>query len=93
VPRYSIGDLEHLTIGYEGQRLPFSAIARRLGRARSAMHDGEGVLLLKGPGIRRGIKLPDAQLVDIAPTLLHAAGVAVPDGLDGAMLDVFKAIH
>jgi arylsulfatase A-like enzyme len=53
------------------------------------MHDERGILILSGEGIRHGLRLPDVRLVDVAPTLLAAAGLPVPAGLDGAVLDVF----
>ena len=89
VPSYRDGDLESLRIRYGDCIVPFTEFTRRLGRVRSAMHDREAILLLRGPGIRQGVRLPDAQVVDVAPTLLRAAGLPVPSGLDGHLLDVF----
>lgn len=89
-PRYRSGDLESLTICSGSRRVPFGYLCRRLGRTRSSMHDERGVLLLHGRGIRSGVRLPDARLVDVAPTLLAAAGLPVPFGLDGVALDVFE---
>lgn len=89
VPRYRRGDLDTLHLEYDGKSVPFADLARPLGRTRSAMHDGEGVFLLAGPGIRPGAQC-SARLVDMAPTLLAAAGLAVPPGLDGSVLDVFS---
>jgi len=41
-------------------------------------------LLIKGPGVPHGRRVPTpVSLVDIAPTLLERAGIAVPEGLDG----------
>ncbi len=41
-------------------------------------------LVVKGPGIPHGRRVPTpVSLVDIAPTLLERAGIAVPEGLDG----------
>jgi len=37
------------------------------------------LLWLKGPGIRRGTRLDRADLVDIAPTLARALGLALPE--------------
>lgn len=43
--------------------------------------------LLAGPGVERGVVRDDiVELRDIMPTLLDAAGVEVPDGLDGYSL-------
>lgn len=89
VARYRDGDLETLCIRFGERTVPFTHLGRRLGRTRSAMHDERGVLLLKGDGIKRGARLPEVRLVDIAPTLLTAAGLPVPAGLDGTTLDVF----
>jgi len=89
VERYRDGSLETLHVAYDGRVAPFSAVARPLGPTRSAMHAEHGLLVLAGPGIRRGEALPPSALVDLAPTLLLAGGVRVPDGLDGDPLDVF----
>ena len=89
VARYRDGDLETLAVRYGDRGVPFSHLSRRLGRTRSAMHDERGMLILYGEGIRRGVRLPDVRLVDVAPTLLAAAGLPVPAGLDGRVLDVF----
>ena len=44
-------------------------------------------LMVKGPGVPHGRRVPTpVSLVDVAPTLLDRAGIAVPEGLDG--LDV-----
>lgn len=44
-------------------------------------------LLLSGPGVdRRGLLAESARTVDVAPTLLALAGLAVPGGLDGRPL-------
>lgn len=47
------------------------------------------LLWLKGPGIRRGFRLPGAELVDIAPTLARALGLSLPQAEGKALEDVF----
>ncbi len=42
-----------------------------------------GVLILHGPGIRRQERLPAVRMVDVMPTLMHAAGLPVAADLDG----------
>ncbi len=58
---------------------------------RSGGHRMEGILIMRGPGVRAGHKLPGAQLVDLAPTILAALGVPIPSDMDGEVLaDVFE---
>jgi len=49
------------------------------------MHRKEGVLMAKGADIED--REVDANLIDIAPTLLHLHGYPVPDDMDGKVLE------
>ena len=49
----------------------------------SGDHRPEGVLIVKGPGIRRAANLDEATVYDLVPTLMRGAKLAVPAGLDG----------
>ena len=50
-----------------------------------------GMCLLHGPGIRQQTEISGARIVDLAPTILHLAGVPLPDDLDGRVLmDAFE---
>ncbi|MGK7913440.1 MAG: alkaline phosphatase family protein [Synechococcus sp.] len=89
IPTYQQGDLEKLTILYEDKRLPFLEIARPLGPCRSAMHDREGVVILRGPGIKSNYHIQNSTLVDIFPTILKVTNMPSQDGLEGKVLDVF----
>jgi predicted AlkP superfamily phosphohydrolase/phosphomutase len=51
--------------------------------ARPGGHRSTGFLLAKGPGISPGSISPDAQGVDIAPTILKLLDAPIPDYLDG----------
>jgi type I phosphodiesterase/nucleotide pyrophosphatase len=51
-----------------------------------AMPAPDGVIFVKGPGIRRGARIEGARLFDIAPTILHAMGQAVAQDMDGTVL-------
>ena len=50
-------------------------------------HRREGIFLASGPNIRRGTILADAQITDIAPTILHLLKVPIPSDTDGRILD------
>jgi predicted AlkP superfamily phosphohydrolase/phosphomutase len=45
----------------------------------------EGILIIKGPGIRKGL-LPDACVYDIAPTILNLYDLPVGKNMDGKVL-------
>jgi predicted AlkP superfamily phosphohydrolase/phosphomutase len=82
-------ELGSLEIQYNGCTFRFSDIAQPVGRRRSAMHAENAVLMLAGPGIRSGVDIGTARLIDIAPTLLKVAGLDALSALDGRVLDVF----
>ena len=57
-------------------------------------HRLNGVLAARGAGIRAGERLDGARIIDIAPTILHLLGQAVPDDMDGQVLtDWFDENH
>ncbi|WP_277555953.1 alkaline phosphatase family protein [Halobaculum limi] len=49
----------------------------------------DGVFLFSGPSFRSEGLTQEARIVDLAPTLLHTMGAAVPEDMDGEVLDVF----
>jgi predicted AlkP superfamily phosphohydrolase/phosphomutase len=48
-------------------------------------HRMEGMLLAAGGGVRPG-RVTGAQIADLAPTILHALGLTVPEEMDGRVL-------
>ncbi|GAB7081727.1 alkaline phosphatase family protein [Megalodesulfovibrio paquesii] len=51
----------------------------------SGRHEQFGILVLHGPGVRHAV-LPWAEMPDVAPTLLHLLGEAVPPHMEGRVL-------
>ncbi len=49
-------------------------------------HRMEGIFIGSGPGFQTGKKPEGADLLDIAPTVLHLLGVPVPSDMDGRVL-------
>ena len=58
---------------------------------QSGGHTQYGVFMAYGPDIKEGEKIDNAQIYDIAPTLLHVYGIPVPSDMDGRVLkEIFK---
>ncbi len=55
-------------------------------RGISGTHRPNGICLLWGPGVKEGTHLQGAHLYDLAPTILHLMGHAVPEDMDGRVL-------
>ena len=54
-------------------------------------HGPDGILLLHGPGIRRGHRLESSHVLDLFPTMLALLGLPVPADAEGRVLeDVFE---
>ncbi|MFC3960247.1 alkaline phosphatase family protein [Halovivax cerinus] len=59
---------------------------------KAASHRSEGMFLAWGDAIVPGTTVPDASVVDVAPTVLHGAGEPVPEQTDGRILtEIFTA--
>ena len=52
----------------------------------SGHHRPEGMVILAGQGIQKGLALQDANIMDLAPTILYAMGLPVPADMDGRVL-------
>jgi len=71
---------------HSGADRPLSTDSR-IGRGRAAdWHRRWGILILSGPAIRKGAEIRDPSLLDIAPTIIALAGLAVPPSLEGRVL-------
>ena len=67
-------------------RLAASSIVERVPAALGGgRHRRYGILLALGPGVTAG-EIDGANIVDLAPTALHAMGLPVPDDMDGRVL-------
>ena len=49
-------------------------------------HHMVGITGLKGPGVKVNLELPQASLLDLAPTILFYMGLPVPNYMDGRVL-------
>lgn len=63
---------------------------RLMGPLELAGHRRNGMVIFKGPHIHAGRKIEAAQIIDLAPTILHIMGVPIPSDMDGKILwDLF----
>jgi predicted AlkP superfamily phosphohydrolase/phosphomutase len=49
----------------------------------TGVHRRDGIILAVGRGVREGRELSRCSIVDVAPTVLAAMGLAIPDDMDG----------
>ena len=88
-------DLHLIMDGYRALAYPmFAADGRVVTEQRlgdSGHHRPDGILIASGPAIGAGGSVDGARLIDLAPTILHLLGVAVPDDLDGVVLQALLA--
>jgi len=60
-------------------------------RFKIADHDLYGIFFACGPGIKKGYKIENAKIYDIAPTILHVFGLPIPNDMDGRVLmEIFE---
>lgn len=60
-------------------------------RGTSGMHRPNGIFLMKGKGVKRGVEITNAGIMDVFPTVMYQMGFPVPDDVDGKVLtDAFK---
>ncbi len=52
----------------------------------SGEHSDDGVLIVSGPQIRRNTVTTEAEIIDVAPSILYLMGLPIPAGTDGKVL-------
>jgi predicted AlkP superfamily phosphohydrolase/phosphomutase len=67
-------------------------------RAPYGTHHPEGVFFARGHGICRGVEIPAAPIMNVAPTLLYSLGLPIPEEMEGnlqiaAFERSFLALH
>jgi predicted AlkP superfamily phosphohydrolase/phosphomutase len=83
-------DLHVVMDGYRTIAFPLFAtdnnLVTRQIRGDSGCHRLHGILVVSGPEIGAGVKVKNARIVDLAPTILHLMGLPVPEDMDGHVL-------
>jgi hypothetical protein len=65
---------------------PYADLVYSTGLVKSGWHDPKGMMILKGPGIRKGGTIANSNNLDIAPTLLSILGMPIPLEMKGCTL-------
>ncbi len=52
----------------------------------SGIHSEWGILIMKGPGIRRGYRFEDATILDMTPTILALRSIPIGEDMDGQVI-------
>ncbi len=60
-----------------------AASSEVLGGDAALWHRNEGIILLAGPGVRRGVWLPPVSILDVTPTILWLMGLPVAGDMAG----------
>ncbi len=83
-------DLHLVMDGYRVIAFPLFATNTRIVteqiRGDSGCHRANGIFVVHGPHIRAGQQIEGANIVDLAPTILHTFRLPVPRDMDGRVL-------
>jgi predicted AlkP superfamily phosphohydrolase/phosphomutase len=52
----------------------------------SGHHRLDGIMIMAGPGVKPGVRIDEASILDLAPTILQVLGTPVPREMDGRVL-------
>ena len=54
-------------------------------------HSPDGIFIAYGENIQKGVRISNAEIIDLAPTILHLMKVPIPKDMDGRVLtEIFK---
>jgi predicted AlkP superfamily phosphohydrolase/phosphomutase len=57
----------------------------------NSRHLPNGIFILKGKEVKKGVKINGVEIIDLVPTILYVMGLAVPEDMDGKiLLDCFQ---
>jgi predicted AlkP superfamily phosphohydrolase/phosphomutase len=84
------GVISGMTSRKEGESECRVAFPRR-DDIRTGEHSMYGTLILWGQGVKSGQVLSNAEIIDLAPTILHVMGQPIPSDMDGRVLT--EAFH
>ncbi|MEW6234292.1 MAG: alkaline phosphatase family protein [Candidatus Omnitrophota bacterium] len=82
--------LQHESIAIADRSYPTSSFF--FSRTFSGEHDPAGIVILAGQDVKRGAKLMEANLLDIAPTILYLLSLPISREMTGRILEEALAV-
>jgi hypothetical protein len=70
----------------EGPSFIYGDLVQFNGQVKSGRHHPEGMLIIYGPGIKRGGRIEECNNLDLAPTMLTLMGIPLPEEMPGRVL-------
>lgn len=59
---------------------------RNTGGLVNGAHGDNGIFILNGPGIKKGVELEGIEIIDLAPTILYLMDLEIPSDMDGRII-------
>ncbi len=69
---------------YDGNRQPLRDMFYE--ELRTGVHHRRGIMVVAGPGVKKGGTFEGADIYDCTPSMLYGLGLPVPDGLPGKVM-------
>jgi predicted AlkP superfamily phosphohydrolase/phosphomutase len=78
----------YMPVAHKGKESGLPIVDTLSGRyaVNCGYHRVEGILMLQGKNIRKGVNMEPAQIYDVIPTALYLMGLPIPAGVDGQVL-------
>jgi hypothetical protein len=78
---------ESLVVQVPGQKCTFADLFVINSFRKSGIHAHDGILVMRGPGVRQNIVLPECSVLDVTPTILGLLGLPIGRDMDGKVLE------
>lgn len=86
-----LGEYGDYTVDFWNIMHPRPTVVRKLEGNDKFWHSRDGVLLVWGEGVRRGLDTGVRNIADVAPTMLYLLGLPVAEDMDGRVMhDLFE---
>jgi predicted AlkP superfamily phosphohydrolase/phosphomutase len=85
---------DSLICSFDGRSITINPHKNERGNQWKGSHRPEGIFIAAGPHIKPECHISDANIYDIAPTVLYLQGLAIPSDMDGKVLaEMFDEDH